>query len=231
MAAVPAALTLRRQVLSFLSASSAFLGQPAAGDRRATCPIERPSDGGTEDSRSQRHLPEVTKETFFEKLKAVPRLGKAAGELLPRLFIAYALLTDHETPAWAKAIAGTALAYFICPFDVFVDAGTPGGPRRLHPPLPSVVFGSTHDTVSGLTIGVILALLIFVCPVSLNFFGFTCPIFLPSLMSPAPVIGFLDDALVVSIAFETLTKAVTPRVAERGQQLYEESDIKKRLGL
>lgn len=58
-----------------------------------------------------------------------------------------------------------------------------------------------------------------------------CSFFFFSLPVAVPVIGLVDDALVVSIAFETLTKAVTPRVAERGRQLYEESDIKKRLGL
>lgn len=128
MAGVPAALTLRRQVLSFLSASSSFLGHPVpqVGNRQATCPRERPveeSQAEGSDSSERRPLPEVTKDSFFAKLRAIPSLGRAAGELLPRLFIAYALLTDDQTPAWAKAVAASTLAYFICPLDVLADAG------------------------------------------------------------------------------------------------------------
>jgi uncharacterized membrane protein YkvA (DUF1232 family) len=67
-------------------------------------------------------MPAFSPTAFYEKLAALPGVSAAAAELLPRLFVAYALATDPETPTWAKALAGATLAYFVLPFDVIPDA-------------------------------------------------------------------------------------------------------------
>lgn len=175
--------TLKRRVLSFLSATPAFA---RGGMRSVSSSLQtaRPAgtasggaaDGSEEDSllsevgsAPQEPLPAFQPATFFEKLAALPGVGAAAAELIPRLFIVYAMATDPETPAWAKALAGATLAYFVCPFDALPDA--------------------------------------------------------------IPVIGFADDALVATMAFERLASIVTPRVVERGRDMYDKSDVKRRLNL
>lgn len=174
--------TLKRRVLSFLSATPAFARDPVRS--RRSVQTARPAGSGSgstagadeassllgaRGSSAQEPLPAFQPASFFEKLAALPGVGAAAAELIPRLFIVYALATDPSTPAWAKALAGATLAYFVCPFDVVPDA--------------------------------------------------------------IPVLGFADDALVATMAFEKLASIVTPQVVARGRDMYNKSDVKRRLNL
>lgn len=167
---------MKRRVLSFLSTTPAF-SQTSRANSRATPAVNgvrAPNEvspivnsGGT--SAAQDPLPTFQPASFFAKLAALPGVGAAAAELLPRLFVVYALATDPETPAWAKALACGTLAYFVLPWDV----------------IPDVV----------------------------------------------PVVGFADDALVATMAFERLAGLISPRVARRGREMYEKSDVRRKFRL
>lgn len=174
--------TLKRRVLSFLSATPAFArstvqsgrsvqtARPAGSGSSSTAGVDESSALlGERGSPASEPLPSFEPATFFDKLAALPGLGAAAAELIPRLFVVYALATDPDTPAWAKALAGATLAYFVCPFDVVPDA--------------------------------------------------------------IPVLGFADDAIVATMAFEQLASIVTPQVVARGRDMYDKSNVKRRLNL
>lgn len=172
--------SLKRRVLSFLSATPAFARDPVRsrgsvqtarpGGSRSTAGVDETSPlVGEHGTPAPEPLPAFQPASFFEKLAALPGVGAAAAELIPRLFIVYALATDPSTPAWAKALAGATLAYFVCPFDVVPDA--------------------------------------------------------------VPVFGFADDAIVATMAFERLASIVTPQVVARGRDMYNKSDVKRRLNL
>jgi uncharacterized membrane protein YkvA (DUF1232 family) len=60
-----------------------------------------------------------SEEGFWTKARAIGR--KAGRKVLENALILYALLTDNETPAWAKAGILAALGYFVMPFDAIPD--------------------------------------------------------------------------------------------------------------
>lgn len=75
-------------------------------------------------SKSSTSASEFSEEGFWDKVETS---AKAAGReaLRPALQLYYAQ-TREETPAWAKALVYSALAYFIIPIDAIPDT-FPGG--------------------------------------------------------------------------------------------------------
>ena len=57
--------------------------------------------------------------SFRQKLGAMPR--KAGRVVVERAVTLYVILTDRETPVWARALIVGALGYFICPIDAIPD--------------------------------------------------------------------------------------------------------------
>ena len=57
---------------------------------------------------------------FWDKLGGMPRAAGAA--VVERALTLYVILTDRETPLWARALIIAALGYFIWPFDAVPDA-------------------------------------------------------------------------------------------------------------
>ena len=60
-----------------------------------------------------------TKEGFWSKITNFAK--KAGSEVVYRALLLYYVSSDHETPAWAKAIIYGALGYFILPIDAIPD--------------------------------------------------------------------------------------------------------------
>ena len=64
----------------------------------------------------QRHYSDSS---FREKVQGLPR--SAGRAILEKALTLYVILTDRETPMWARALIIGALGYFIYPFDVIPD--------------------------------------------------------------------------------------------------------------
>lgn len=58
----------------------------------------------------------VDEQAFWRKLRALPM------QAVQRALLLYAILTDCDTPAWAKALILSALVYLINPLDLVPDA-------------------------------------------------------------------------------------------------------------
>ena len=57
--------------------------------------------------------------SFMQKVRGMPR--GAGRYVLERALTLYVILTDRETPLWARALIIGALGYFIWPFDAIPD--------------------------------------------------------------------------------------------------------------
>lgn len=72
-----------------------------------------------------KHIPDscrhhYSEEAFWNKLHGLA--GRLARTLLEQALTLYVLLTQSETPPWAKGAILAALGYLICPFDALPDA-------------------------------------------------------------------------------------------------------------
>jgi len=61
---------------------------------------------------------------LFAKARLLPKRG--LGRVVECVVLLWFVLADPDVPAWCKALAAAALAYFVCPFDAIFD-GFPGG--------------------------------------------------------------------------------------------------------
>lgn len=61
-----------------------------------------------------------TEDQFWKKLRCVP--GKMGAAVVERGVMLYVILTDRETPAWARVLALAALVYLMNPYDAIPDA-------------------------------------------------------------------------------------------------------------
>jgi uncharacterized membrane protein YkvA (DUF1232 family) len=60
-----------------------------------------------------------TEQDFRQKITSLPR---AAGQaVVEKAVTLYVILTDRETPMWARALIIGVLGYFICPLDAVPD--------------------------------------------------------------------------------------------------------------
>jgi len=57
---------------------------------------------------------------FNRKIRGLPR--RAGQAVLEKSLTLYVILTDAQTPLWARALVVSALGYWICPFDAVPDA-------------------------------------------------------------------------------------------------------------
>jgi uncharacterized membrane protein YkvA (DUF1232 family) len=58
-------------------------------------------------------------ETFWEKLRGMP--AEAGRSLVERAVLLYVMLTDADTPLWARVLVLGALAYLVNPLDAVPD--------------------------------------------------------------------------------------------------------------
>ncbi|MBP7831376.1 MAG: DUF1232 domain-containing protein, partial [Kiritimatiellae bacterium] len=81
------------------------------------------SEGGNRMGRKERNADyrrRYSERAFWRKLSGLPRTaGMAAVE---RAVTLYVVLTDRDTPLWARALVIAALGYFIYPLDAVPDA-------------------------------------------------------------------------------------------------------------
>ena len=78
------------------------------------------SDEPDADEKGVQNVPEFEEKPFWDKVLSV---AKAAGrEVIESVLTLYYALIDGETPRWAQAIIVGALAYFVNPIDVILDA-------------------------------------------------------------------------------------------------------------
>ena len=57
--------------------------------------------------------------SLTRKLRILPKRG--FGRIVECIVVLWCVLSDERVPTWAKVIAATALAYFICPLDALPD--------------------------------------------------------------------------------------------------------------
>ncbi|MDX2177690.1 MAG: DUF1232 domain-containing protein [Candidatus Sumerlaeia bacterium] len=57
--------------------------------------------------------------SLFDKLRILPKRG--LGRVVECVVLLWFVLADPGVPRWAKALAATALAYFLCPVDALPD--------------------------------------------------------------------------------------------------------------
>ena len=71
-------------------------------------------------SKANGHGKYYSERGFWQKLGGMPR--SAGRGLIERAITLYVILTDRDTPLWARALIVGALGYFIWPFDAVPDA-------------------------------------------------------------------------------------------------------------
>jgi len=61
----------------------------------------------------------VPESGLFRKLRILPKRG--LGRVVECAVLLWFVMADPDVPAWCKALAAAALAYFICPVDAVPD--------------------------------------------------------------------------------------------------------------
>lgn len=61
----------------------------------------------------------MTLAALARKTRALPKRG--FGRIVECVVVLWCVLADENVPAWAKAVAAAALAYFLCPLDALPD--------------------------------------------------------------------------------------------------------------
>ncbi len=64
-------------------------------------------------------MSDVRESGLFRKLRILPKRG--LGRVVECAVLLWFVLADPDVPAWCKALAAAALAYFLCPVDAMPD--------------------------------------------------------------------------------------------------------------
>lgn len=64
-------------------------------------------------------MSKVRESGLFRKLRVLPKRG--LGRVVECVVLLWFVLADPKVPAWCKALAAVALAYFLCPIDALPD--------------------------------------------------------------------------------------------------------------